>query len=31
MLLHAFVVMPDHFHVILTPVEGVTLSGAFST
>ncbi len=25
MLLHAFVVMPDHFHVILTPVEGVTL------
>ncbi len=24
-LLHAFVVMPDHFHIILTPSEGVTL------
>jgi REP-associated tyrosine transposase len=24
-LLHAFVVMPDHFHIILTPLEGVTL------
>ena len=23
--LHGFVVMPDHFHVILTPAEGVTL------
>ena len=23
--LHAFVVMPDHFHLILTPSEGVTL------
>lgn len=23
--LHAFVVMPDHFHIILTPSEGVTL------
>ena len=24
-MLHAFVVMPDHFHIILTPSEGVTL------
>ena len=24
-MLHAFVVMPDHFHIILTPLEGVTL------
>ena len=24
-LLHAFVIMPDHFHIILTPSEGVTL------
>ncbi len=24
-MLHAFVVMPDHFHIILTPPEGVTL------
>ena len=24
-MLHAFVVMPDHFHIILTPAEGVTL------
>jgi putative transposase len=24
-LLHAFVLMPDHFHIILTPSEGVTL------
>lgn len=24
-LLHAFVIMPDHFHVIVTPAEDVTL------
>ncbi|MGH9615128.1 MAG: REP-associated tyrosine transposase [Acidobacteriaceae bacterium] len=23
--LHAFVVMPDHFHIVLTPSEGITL------
>ena len=27
-LLHAFVIMPNHFHVILTPSEGVTLERA---
>jgi putative transposase len=24
-MLHAFVIMPDHFHIILTPSQGVTL------
>jgi putative transposase len=27
-LLHAFVVMPDHFHVLITPVEEVSLEKA---
>ncbi len=24
-MLHAFVVVPDHFHIVLTPTEGITL------
>ena len=27
-LLHEFVVMPDHFHLLLTPAQGVALEGA---
>src|SRR5580700_2769082 len=27
-LLHAFVVMPDHFHLLFTPIHGITLERA---
>ncbi|MGB6677366.1 MAG: transposase, partial [Terriglobales bacterium] len=27
-LLHEFVLMPDHFHLLLTPIHGLTLERA---